>query len=78
MGKRADIYFEDLEKKQKEKEEKAYWSYDENPDRQIAVEILERLDVIFKEKLFVGKNNKWFECEDMITQVLKEKYKNGK
>jgi len=76
MGVRADIYFEDLENK--EKEDKAYWSYDENRDRQIAVEILERLDVIFLEQLFDVKDNKWFQCEDMITQLLKEKYSNGK
>jgi len=78
MGTRADIYFEDLEKKEKEKQENAYWSYDENRDRQVAVDILQRLDAIFLDQLFDTKNNKWFECEDMITQLLKEKYNNGK
>jgi hypothetical protein len=54
------------------------WSYDKEKERQIAVEILERLDVIFLEQLFDVKDNKWFQCEDMITQLLKEKYNNGK
>lgn len=78
MGTRVDIHFEDLEQKEKEKAEKAYWSYDENRDRQIAVEILERLDAIFLHQLFDVKDNKWFECEDMITALLKERYNNGK
>jgi hypothetical protein len=78
MGARADIYYEDLDKKEKEKQEKAYWGYDENRDRQIAVEILEQLDAIFLDQLFEEKNNKWFQCEDMITALLKERYNNGK
>ena len=76
MGKKIDVYFENVEKKKEE--DKTYWSYDENKDRQIAVEILERLDAIFLEQLFNVKDNKWFECEDMITQLLKERYNNGK
>ena len=76
MGKKIDVYFENVEKKKEE--DKTYWSYDENRDRQIAVEILERLDAIFLDQLFDVKNNKWFECEDMITQLLKERYNNGK
>jgi hypothetical protein len=72
MGTRADIYFEDLEK-----EESKDWSYDENPARQLAVSILEKLDVIFSHKLF-DKNNKWFECEDAITKILQKKIKEDK
>ena len=54
------------------------WSYDKELERQIAVDILQRLDAIFLDQLFDTEDNKWFECEDMITQLLKEKYNNGK
>jgi hypothetical protein len=53
------------------------WSYDKQKERQIAVEILRRMDAIFLDQLFEEKNNKWFQCEDMITELLKEKYKKG-
>jgi hypothetical protein len=69
---------QELRRTKKVNKEDAYWSYDENRDRQIAVDILQRLDAIFLDQLFDEKNNKWFECEDMITQLLKEKYNNGK
>ena len=69
---------QELRRTKKVNKEDAYWSYDENRDRQVAVDILQRLDAIFLDQLFDEKNNKWFECEDMITQLLKEKYNNGK
>ena len=69
---------QELRRTKKVNKEDAYWSYDENRDRQIAVDILQRLDAIFLDQLFDEKNNKWFECEDMITELLKEKYNNGK
>jgi hypothetical protein len=53
------------------------WSYDKQKERQIAVEILRKMDAIFLDQLFDEKNNKWFQCEDMITELLKEKYKKG-
>jgi hypothetical protein len=69
---------QELRRTKKVNKEDAHWSYDENRDRQVAVDILQRLDAIFLDQLFDEKNNKWFECEDMITQLLKEKYNNGK
>jgi len=83
-NKNARIYFENLEKKFSKvhsfltSEELTDWSYDKELERQIAVDILQRLDAIFLDQLFDEKNNKWFECEDMITQLLKERYNNGK
>jgi uncharacterized Zn finger protein len=69
---------QELRRTKKVNKEDAYWSYDRELERQIAVDILQRLDAIFLDQLFDEKNNKWFECEDMITQLLKEKYNNGK